>query len=174
MTNLELKPVTLVGIMAIVFLVACAGQAPLTPTSTRGLGVTRAALIGLFTREGFNFIFDPYEDRTATGQPLINGQAPHGLAILTLIGPSENLSEVSLLFSLPEDDPEIGVRNSLYAIALLEYMFPEWDEAADWLVEAAKESRLSGDAVEKRVEGNLVSFQQSPQRGIFVLTIKSE
>lgn len=99
-----------------------------------GLGVTRQSIQSAFEsgKRGFRF-----RNSTAIeGQPRVMGQSASGLAMLELIGPAADLTKVTIVVGLPEDDTGTSALNRIYMLKLLQQLIPEWNGAADWLTQS--------------------------------------
>jgi hypothetical protein len=103
-----------------------------------GLAVSRAALQAFFARPEFGFIFGaPRESR---GGPSLSGTVPGKLMALTLVGPPENLTEVTLMVGVPSTNPlappsdaTTVAENARYLRAVLQRAMPDWQEGMAWL-----------------------------------------
>jgi hypothetical protein len=107
-------------------------------TSRAGLAVSRAALQAFFARPEFGFIFgEPHESR---GVPSLTGTVPGKLMALVLVGPPENLTEVTLMVGVPSTTPleppsdaKTVAENTRYLRAVLQRAMPDWQEGVAWL-----------------------------------------
>jgi hypothetical protein len=107
-------------------------------TPRAGLAVSRAALQAFFARPEFGFIFGaPHESR---GGPSLTGSVPGKLMALVLVGPPENLTEVTLMVGVPSTNPlappsdaATVAENARYLRAVLQRAMPDWQEGGAWL-----------------------------------------
>jgi hypothetical protein len=112
---------------------------PKASGSTRpGLGVNRATIQSVFARQAFAFKFEaPYEGH---GPPRVTGTVPGKLIVLTLMGPRENLTEVTLTVGVPSTNPQappaapqVLAENERYLRAVLQQVMPDWKDGVKWL-----------------------------------------
>jgi hypothetical protein len=101
-----------------------------------GLGVSRAAIQAVFSHQAFAFRFDAPHERP--GVPRITGTVPGKLIVLNLVGPPEDLSEVTLVVGVPSTDPlarpaEVLAENAKYLRAVLQQVMPDWKDGVKWL-----------------------------------------
>jgi hypothetical protein len=107
-------------------------------TPHAGLAVSRAALQAFFARPEFGFIFgEPHESR---GVPSLTGAVPGKLMALELMGPPENLTQVTLMVGVPSTNPlappsdaKTVAENARYLRAVLQRAMPNWQEGVAWL-----------------------------------------
>jgi hypothetical protein len=107
-------------------------------TPHAGLAVSRAALQTFFARPEFGFIFgDPHKSR---GVPSLTGTVPGKLMALELMGPPEDLTQVTLMVGVPSTNPltppsdaKAIAENARYLRAVLQRAMPDWQEAVAWL-----------------------------------------
>jgi hypothetical protein len=134
-------------------------------TAGSGLGMSREALQTVFARQEFAFTFGaPQESR---GMPIVSGTVAGRLIALHLVGPPENLTEVTLIVGVPNTDPlappaapkELA-ENMRYLRAMLQQTVPDWRESVNWL-----QTQLQGSA--ERLE---VGFRQG-HREIVLLAV---
>jgi hypothetical protein len=103
-----------------------------------GLGVSRAAIQAVFSRQAFAFRFEAPRERL--GVPSITGTVPGKLIVLNLAGPPEDLREVTLIVGVPSTDPrappaapEVLAENAKYLRAILQQVMPDWKDGVKWL-----------------------------------------
>jgi hypothetical protein len=107
-------------------------------TPRAGLAVSRAALQAFFARPEFGFVFgDPHKSR---GVPSLTGTVPGKLMALVLVGPPDNLTEVTLMVGVPSTNPlappndaKTVAENARYLRAVLQRAMPDWQEGVAWL-----------------------------------------
>jgi hypothetical protein len=98
---------------------------------------------GQFIEYGFKFDFSSDVD----GFLRRIGTAPNGVCSLELIGMGDDLRKVTLLAFLPNDSPSAVTENTLYMLALIKTMMPEWNSSGDWFTEQVKAAiAQEGDA----------------------------
>jgi hypothetical protein len=129
---------------------AHAGAAGAAPP---GLGVSRAALQAVFGRQELGFTFMAPDDRK--GVPRVMGTVPDKLVALALVGPPEDLIEVTLMVGVPStdplappNDPKAVAENATYLRVVLQHAMPDWKDGVKWL-----NTQLQGSA--ERVDGGL-------------------
>jgi hypothetical protein len=103
-----------------------------------GLAVSRAALQAFFARPEFGFVFG--EPRESRGVPSLTGTVPGKLMALELMGPPENLTQVTLMVGVPSTNPlappgdaKAVAENARYLHAVLRRAMPDWQEGEVWL-----------------------------------------
>jgi hypothetical protein len=107
-------------------------------TPRRGLAVSRAALQAFFARPEFGFVFgEPNKSRDV---PSLTGTVPGKLMALELMGPPENLTQVTLMVGVPSTNPlappsdaKVVAENAKYLRAVLQRAMPDWQEGEVWL-----------------------------------------
>jgi hypothetical protein len=107
-------------------------------TRRAGLAVSQAALQTFFAHPEFGFIFGaPHESR---GVPSLTGTVPGKLMALVLVGPPEDLTEVTLMVGVPSSNPlappsdaTAVAENARYLRAVLQRAMPDWQEGMAWL-----------------------------------------
>jgi hypothetical protein len=116
---------------------ACARPEEGRPPRT-GLGVSRAALQAVLAHSDFGFTFGEPLDRR--GMPYVTGTVPGRLVALDLVGPSKDLTQVTLMVGVPSTNPlapprapEVLTDNVRYLRAVLQQAMPDWQEAGTWL-----------------------------------------
>lgn len=121
-----------------------------TPIPEPGIGITREAVESRFTKAGFEFEESWLEDGRFRTMASEDG------ALIELIGPSEDLSQASLLFDFPAEVNRFNRSRLLVSIAIylafLEETFPEWLDAGDWA--STTIARLGGDGELSTTHGN--------------------
>jgi hypothetical protein len=103
-----------------------------------GLGVSRAALQAAFSRPEFGFTFGESPDRGRV--PRVTGAISGKLIALELVGPPEDLTQVTLMVGMPSTDPfapprlpEVFTENARYLRAVLQRSMQDWQEGTAWL-----------------------------------------
>ena len=113
------------------------------PAPPAGIGVTREAVESRFVKAGFTF------DESWLNDGRYRTIASQGDILVELIGPSENLSQATLVLDLPSTLTEYNRNEFLTVIpamlAFLDEVFPESTDAADWLSKAMGELGGEGD-----------------------------
>jgi hypothetical protein len=96
-----------------------------------GLGVRRSVMQDVFARQEFAFKFEAPHERH--GVPRVTGTVPGKLMVLNLVGPPEDLTEVTLIIGVPSTDPfappaarEVLAENVRYLRAVLQQAMPDW------------------------------------------------
>lgn len=94
--------------------------------------------------------------------PLADGRdrrllsTPDHLAVLELVGPSDNLSSASLSVFIPNDADMVVAKNTLLALVFLKNVFPDWEQRADWATSALRRVAESSDNEERIMRGDRV------------------
>jgi hypothetical protein len=103
-----------------------------------GLGVSRAAMQAIFARQAFAFRFEAPQERH--GAPRVTATVPGKLIVLNLVGPPDNLTEVTLTVGVPSSNPlappaapEALAENAKYLRAVLQQAMPDWKDGVKWL-----------------------------------------
>jgi hypothetical protein len=103
-----------------------------------GLGVSRAIMQSVFARQAFTFRFEAPHERH--GVPRVTGSVPGKLITLNLVGPPEDLTEVTLIVGVPRTEPlalpaapEVLAENARYLRAVLQQAMPDWKDGVKWL-----------------------------------------
>ena len=104
------------------------------PIPVSGLGVSRREIKSVYQHADVGFTFE--DASLASGIPRSMGRSPDSTAILDLIGPRGNLTQVTLVVGLPNDAPKVVLKNMIYLIALPHHVLPGWAGASDWLEES--------------------------------------
>jgi hypothetical protein len=124
------------GFLSLVLPIYAQSGAP--GSAAPGLGVSRAALQAVFAGREFAFTFDVSQDRR--GVPLVSGTVPGKLIALILVGPPEDLTEVTLMLGVPSTDPlappaapAVLAENVRYLRSTLQHALPDWKEGLKWL-----------------------------------------
>lgn len=151
-----------------------------TPELVKGIGATRQDIQIIYEQLSLEFepeIIEDGEHFVYGGIGLNNGSN----VIIILIGSERNLKEASVTVLIPLliiDDPEFGATQHgiiLFIMQpLLDIVYPDWDESADWLdetlrsfdkmndiyssVETQQGINTVGMAVEIFLEGDLAGF----------------
>lgn len=101
--------------------------------------------------------------------------SPHrGNFLLELIGPSENLSQVTIMFDLPDHDRDARNINLINVIGFLGMVFPEWEEAPDWVGASIGSTSGSGERSTLQ-DGELLSIHDSRDLlGLVTMTVEPE
>lgn len=102
------------------------------PTSTTGIGITRAAIQSVFEDTlGFRVTKTSYEVRDG---PCITMKSPNGRSDIELCGPPENLNSAQIKVDIFNNAPnEVNANLNSYMYKFLELATPEWKEGTSWL-----------------------------------------
>jgi hypothetical protein len=98
-----------------------------------GLGVSRAAMEAVFAHSAFAFRFEaPHKHQ---GIPRVTGTVPGKLIVLNLVGPPEDLTEITLIVGVPSTNPlappaapKVLAENKRYLRAVLQQAMPDWKD----------------------------------------------
>lgn len=118
---------------------------PTTPNQSLGLGMTRVDAARMYKFLEFNFNLETNEQ----GQEVYVGTISDELATVTLIGPVDNISSISVVLKVPKPPTENqSSRTMVYLATLLTVAADDWAEGTDWLNESLNkmgESRTTFD-----------------------------
>jgi hypothetical protein len=128
-----------VAITLLYFLLLTCVYAGAADSARPGLGVSRAAMQSVLARQAFAFKFDaPREGHGVV--PHVTGTVPGKLIVLSLVGPPENLTEVTLTVGVPSTNPlappaapKALAENTRYLRAVLQQAMPDWKDGVKWL-----------------------------------------
>ena len=101
------------------------------------------------------------------------GQSPDGLAILDLIGPQSNLTNVAMMVFVPSDAPDVIVKNSAYLLGLLNNTLPDWSDGTDWMTDNTPVAQRRGE-VQTSYGNAVVTLSVIPELGMLTLSINAE
>ena len=104
----------------------------------QGLGVSADEIQRVFKGEQWgNFRFEPSSLPSPEGAPQIMGFSQKGGAVLHLVGPSDNLTQVSMSVFVQEDEL---ANADFYFRSILLLTVPEWDveRGYDWLSQSVR------------------------------------
>ena len=125
------------ALFLLLVLPACVSPEEAAPRRS-GLGVKRAALQAALSRPDLGFTFR--EAPKHQGVPRVTGTVSGKLVALDLVGPPEELTQVTLMVGVPSTDPlapprlpKVLAENGLYLRAVLEKAMPDWKEGGAWL-----------------------------------------
>lgn len=138
-----------------------------TPVSQGNLGVSVQDFVPDFKKVGFSF----EQSTPVRGQPRVMGTSSDGLAILELIGPSNDLLHVSMIIGIPNDRPDVVLMNVVYLGSFLKKAMPEWEGSIDWLT-AAIDKLPASDKVSTTRGSTQVTLQNYGMLGMVILTVK--
>ena len=140
-------------------------------TSMPSLGVSRRDIQSIFENSAINFTFE--NAPLADGTPRIMGTSSNSLAILDLIGPPADLTEVSITVGVPSDAPEVIVMNAAYMMGLIKNTLPGWSGSNDWLEANLPVAQRVGKA--QTSYGNaVVTLSVIEALGMVMLSISAE
>ena len=118
---------------------------PTTPNQSTGLGLTRADAARMYKFLEFSFDLETNEQ----GQEVYVGTISDELATVTLIGPEDSISSISIVIKVPKPPTENqSSRTMVYLATLLTVAADDWAEGTDWLNESLNkmgESRTTFD-----------------------------
>lgn len=111
--------------------------------SALGLGISRNEIRDFYADLGFDFESGIPID----GQPQIIGFSESDLALIQIIGPSENVINVSMIAFITTDNDAVNTLNALYFLGLLNLITPEWDDSFDWFADNLEIGAISANDV---------------------------
>jgi len=134
------------------------------------LGVSYDDILTLF--RNIDIHFDVEEASPVQGQTRSMGSTDDGLAYLEVIGNQADISQAALMLAIPSDAPEIRVRNAVLCVAMLNYMFPDWEDSSSWFSRTLERLRTTDDISDEIVQGERVlKVVFSSELGMIVLTV---
>lgn len=114
-----------------------------------GTGIGRMSIQAAFESAGFVF----EQSSLASGEQRWMGKTANGLAVLELTGATENLTKITLLAGIPNDNDALREASVVYMLATLKHGANwEGDSAIEWLTGAAK--KLNNTSKVSTVRGN--------------------
>jgi len=99
-----------------------------TPVTSKGIGVPRKNVQKTMELLGFSFV----AGEPVGGQPNVVGMS--SLASVQLIGPADNLTNVSIWFGLTTDEQK-NETISTYVLLFLQASVPSWKEGLQWVAD---------------------------------------
>lgn len=149
----------------------------LTPTETpteqqspSGMGLSRSDFTTLFSQPELGFTFE--ESSEVDGQPRIMGTSEFETVFMELIGPTDDLTQVSVMVGVSDDENEFA-RNLVYMVGFLSVAIPDWPEGSDWLIENIDVVVSEGEAT-TTVNNKTVTFEFFSELGLLLLMIEAE
>lgn len=107
------------------------------------------------------------------GQPRYMGQTSDNLAMLEIIGNKEDVSQTTLIIGVPNDAPNILVRNSAMLLRFIKNVAPEWESGSDWAASALKRVSSTGDSEEIIIKGDKsINLSFIKVLGMVTVTVK--
>lgn len=136
--------------------------------NTLGLGISRSEIRDFYSDLGFEFESGVPVD----GQPQIIGTSDGGLALLQIIGPSENVTNVSMIAFATIDNDVENTLNGLYFINLLSLITPGWEGSSDWFIDNLEIGANSANdvyTVQQNYQGIKVKMTTDKSLGSIIL-----
>ena len=104
-------------------------------TATHGgtLGVAVETVQSLFEQPNIGFTFasaSPIQEN-----PRLIGTSPHGMAVIELIGPPENLTRAIIRIHIPDDNTQALALNAEYVLRFIQTIDPQWQEGGNWMIQ---------------------------------------
>ena len=151
---------------------------PPTRVVQTGLNVSRDQMQEPLRNRNYNaFTYDQPRFRD-DGTPFVMGKSSEGDALMSLIGPADNLDEVQYMFMVSNRAGGIAfVEHTTNMIQLLQLAVPAWPKPSEWIyhnTEQLLDGAFPDDKVSYRREYRRISMSLSRTTGLFVLTVKSE
>jgi hypothetical protein len=135
--RMRIRPQWEAYLCLLLVLPACARPEEARPPRA-GLGVSRPTLQTALSRPEFGFTFK--EAPKHRGVPRVTGTVSGKLVALDLVGPPEELAQVTLIVGVPSNDPlapprlpKVLTENGRYLRTVLEQAMPDWKEGGAWL-----------------------------------------
>jgi hypothetical protein len=144
-------------------------SAPTTPNQIKGLGLTRADAALLYKLFEFNFKLETNKQ----GEEVYVGTISDKLAIVTLIGPKDNISSISVVINVPKPPTENqSYRMRAYLAALLSAAADGWAESTDWINQSLNKTGESRTTFDNRDVVMIITPEDS--QTIVELTIRAK
>jgi hypothetical protein len=93
-----------------------------------GLGISRNEIRNFYAVLGFDF----RNGAPVDGQPQIVGTSESNLALMQIIGPAENVIDVSMIAFITTSNDDENALTVFYFLGLFNLITPEWEGASDW------------------------------------------
>jgi hypothetical protein len=131
-----------VSILCLLLVLPACGRSEEARVPRAGLRVSRAALQAVLSRPEFGFTFaePPGQSSERRDEPRVTGTVSGKLVALDLVGPPEDLTQVTLMVGMPSTDPLAPARNPAvlsenrrYLRTVLRETMPDWKEGDAWL-----------------------------------------
>ena len=106
------------------------------------------------------------------GQTRYMGQTSDNLAMLEIIGNKEDISQATLMFAVPNDAPNILVRNSAMLLRFMKNIAPEWESGSNWSTSALKRVGLTGKPEEIIIGDKSIKLSIIASLGFVSVTVK--
>jgi hypothetical protein len=108
-----------------------------------GLDVSRSDAARMYEMLGFSFDLESNEQ----GQEVYIGTIVDDLAVVTLIGPEDNISSASVFVVLHKPATEDQAkRSAVYLLLLLSVAAEDWKEGPDWFLESLPALNAGGES----------------------------
>ena len=137
---------------------------------TYGIGVSRQSIQSVYESPDVGFTFESVP--LADGRERLMGTSRDGLAFLDLIGPSHNLSKVTVVITVPSDAPDVRLLNAAYLLGLMSLAVPDWADGVDWVNDNFAESAEEGEIV-TRYRNREIKLNADPELGMVVLNVEA-
>lgn len=137
--------------------------------TTEGLGISRSDVLAVYTQPEVGFTFE--ESTEVGGQPRTMGTSPSGTAVIELIGPSNDLMQISVMAGIPSDNDMMLLENAFFLLGMLNVAVPEWDGGVDWVTNNI-EATAGGDPATTTYGNRAITLSALPELGFIILTIK--
>lgn len=126
------------------------------PALTDGLGVTQAAIQGVYQKDGLTFENSPLSD----GRPRSLGDMQD--AFIELIGPPENVRQASIFATMKGGGQDQLNRTKEMLRTFLRTVASDWEEGDAWLTTAMD---TSGEPQTRVTRGRVVTYKRSAASG---------
>jgi len=143
-----------------------------TVRRSQGLGRTQRQILS-----NLEEYFPRVEQSTPVdGKPRRMGQTADNLACIEIIGDQQDVYSVCVMIGIPNDAPDILVRNTVIALILLENALPNWPGHVDWFNAAVERIMASPEKTSEEIRlGNaIVNLTCVKQLGMFTLSVKKK
>lgn len=146
-------------------------SAPLQSTPQKGIGVSYDQTMAYLS----NFFTTMSQDVTLKGQARHMGRTDDGLAMLEVLGPTDNIQSATLMVAIPKDNTVAVVRNGALLLRLLKNTVPEWEGSADWANSTLGHITRSQDTSEEISRGDKsIKMTVIKELGMVALTVQSK
>lgn len=139
--------------------------------NVNGIGLSRQAIQSVYEKPEIGFTFK--SGAPVDGQPQVIGTSPNGSAILQIIGPPEDVQEVSILVVIPKDRQDVVIEDAVLLVGLAKVAAPDWDEGPQWVANHIKDAIREGDVTTSH--GKLkMTLQTVKELGMIGLTVEGK
>lgn len=145
-------------------------ETPFEQQPSSGIGLSRSDFTTVFSLPEVGFTFE--ESSEVDGQPRLIGTAQFETAFMELIGPPDDLTQVSVMVGVSDDEDEYML-NLMHMVGFLGIAMPDWAEGNDWLIANNVVTTLE-DKVTTTVNNKIVTFEYFSELDLLLLMVEAE